>query len=222
VDDHREQHLGKKAAHSNGREGGGTPKENSVGKMVQVASYWYEYEAQQRAAFLRQEGIRVHVQGEMMGTLFWHYNNATGGIRLFVSPEDARRAEELLESPPEHPFQAMPFDAEEEETPKSKEARELEEKVSQGDARARRALYAAVFGMLFFAPFAIVAIWEWYRSWEFPLSVRGRRYRRWAVFPALIGTVGTVLLVVFLVMGLWMLGWELLPDPMPWEGRKRF
>ncbi len=212
--EHPSKHPGRKEAGENSPPDlPSAPEKGDAAELVQVASYWHEYQAQHMASVLREQGISVFVEGDMMGTLFWHYNNATGGIKLMVPREQADRAAALIETPPPHPFQEMSFDEEEDPT-EDEEERDREDLQIEGDALARRAWYASLFGMIFFPPLAIVAVYQWFRAWEYPLSLSGKRRLYWAVIPSLIGCAITVIFAFTLLMGVWSLADSLLfPDP---------
>jgi Putative prokaryotic signal transducing protein len=63
---------------------------------VVVASFVGIGEAEVARGMLESEGIGALLGNQHLVSMFWHYSQATGGIRLMVASEDADRARQLL------------------------------------------------------------------------------------------------------------------------------
>lgn len=63
-----------------------------------VKTFWSVEDAELARGFLEGEGIACQLEGVATAGNFWHLNNASGGIKLKVSPDDAFEASDLLES----------------------------------------------------------------------------------------------------------------------------
>jgi hypothetical protein len=68
--------------------------------MSVVASYYYPYEAHLARSQLEAGGIEAWVLDEHQVQMRWHLAAALGGVKVAVSPADARAAIELLSAPP--------------------------------------------------------------------------------------------------------------------------
>jgi len=64
---------------------------------VVVASFVGIGEAEVARGMLESAGIQVHLGNRHLVSMFWHYSQATGGVRLMVTAEDADRARQLLD-----------------------------------------------------------------------------------------------------------------------------
>lgn len=65
-------------------------------RTVAVASFVFPYEADMARFRLELEGIPSRTAGDAFVGYFWHYSNATGGVKVLVRDEDAARAVEIL------------------------------------------------------------------------------------------------------------------------------
>jgi putative signal transducing protein len=63
---------------------------------VVVASFVGVGEAEVARGMLESQGIPAMLGNQHLVSMFWHYSQATGGIRLMVPPQDAERARALL------------------------------------------------------------------------------------------------------------------------------
>jgi hypothetical protein len=63
---------------------------------VVVACFVGIGEAEVARGMLESEGIQALLGNQHLVSMFWHYSQATGGIRLMVASEDAERARKLL------------------------------------------------------------------------------------------------------------------------------
>ena len=91
---------------------------------------------------LEDEGVRAYITDEAAVTMAWNLAQAVGGIKVQVAPEDAERARAIVAS--ESILQEM-----EEETDSEVDVRR---------SRARRALLAAIFGLIF-PPLQLYSLW---------------------------------------------------------------
>ena len=119
-----------------------TPSDGSFdGSPVTVATFGWEMEANLARARLASAGIAAHLADECMGSIYWHYVKALGGLRLQVSAEDAEDALAILREPIQEETEATgPVVA------------------NAVDEKADRALRAAVFG-IFALPLELYAFW---------------------------------------------------------------
>lgn len=69
---------------------------DSSHRLVAVGSFVYRHEAQFVQARLEAEGIETFVVGDDAGGMGPGIGLSTGGIRVCVAPEDARRAADVL------------------------------------------------------------------------------------------------------------------------------
>lgn len=66
-------------------------------ELVTIAAFDESTRAHLAVARLEAQGIDAFLADENVGAMFWHYNCATGGIKLQVRNCDADRAAELLD-----------------------------------------------------------------------------------------------------------------------------
>jgi hypothetical protein len=66
-------------------------------RLVTIATFDVPEQAQMAKSALEAGGIPAAVSDEMTVSLFWHYSNALGGIKLQVREEDAERASAVLD-----------------------------------------------------------------------------------------------------------------------------
>jgi hypothetical protein len=108
------------------------------GGPVTVARFDWEPEAFLARARLTAAGVDAYVPEWVMGSVFWHYGKALGGIRVQVSAEDEEDARAILDEPAVETSEAIAGD---------------------GDALADRTLRAAVFSYLAQIPLVFYAGW---------------------------------------------------------------
>ena len=106
--------------------------------LVTVGRYEWEMEASLARSRLAAAGIPSWTPESSIGSIYWHYAKALGGIRLQVSAEDAEDARAILD-----------------EIPVEEDAPE----VGGADQLADRVLRAAVFGCVVQFPIGLYAAW---------------------------------------------------------------
>ena len=72
-------------------------------RLVTIAAFGDSARAHLAVARLEAEGIDAFLADENIGAMAWHYNIATGGIKVQVRSSDADRAAELLDMRRIHP-----------------------------------------------------------------------------------------------------------------------
>jgi hypothetical protein len=123
--------------------------DSTAHELVTVASYWWDNEAQIARMHLESFGIRTFMAGEMTASMFWHYSNAVGGIRLQVAECDAERARELLSAD-------VTLDDERERAAFADEPDDPP--LNSREQNADRALRGAMVG-IFLPPLQLYALW---------------------------------------------------------------
>ncbi len=87
--------------------------------LVTVETFWSVEEAQLALGFLQAEGIPCRLESLAFASNFWHLANASHGVKLLVTGEEADRAAALLvaaedhrasDSADEFPMDGSPFD----------------------------------------------------------------------------------------------------------------
>ena len=134
---------------------------------VVVSQYQAPYEAELAANYLREHGLVVRVDNDVLQGMNPLWGMALGGVRVYVVEGHAERAKELLKELAHEPFEQT------EPTDSTREA----------DDAARRSLAAAVIGT-FLLPVAaqLYSLVLALRLSPSQLSPRGRRHRVLAVF----------------------------------------
>lgn len=63
---------------------------------VEIESFWSLEEAELAASLLKANQVPCHLEGTAVAGNFWHLSNATGGVKLMVTPENVEQANQLL------------------------------------------------------------------------------------------------------------------------------
>jgi hypothetical protein len=156
------------------------PDTGSRGGPVTVARFDWEMEASLAASRLAAAGIAAYIPDSVMGSLYWHYGKALGGIRLQVSAEDEEDARAILDE----------------------RAAAGEEPIARGnDALAERAWRAARLGLIASFPLLPYAGWLLLRllTSREPLGAPARRK---AVLAAVVVLPSLAAMAAFAVMAL--------------------
>lgn len=137
---------------------------------VVVSRLQTPYEAELAANYLREHGLAVRIDNDVLQGMNPLWGMALGGVRVYVAAADSERAKVLLEEL-ERP---SPENAERRDDPS--------ERTREFDAAARRALAAAVIGF-FLLPVAaqIYSLAIALRLRPAQLGPRGRRHRALAL-----------------------------------------
>jgi hypothetical protein len=143
---------------------------------VVVSRLQTPYEAELAANYLREHGLAVRIDNDVLQGMNPLWGMALGGVRVYVPIADSERAKALLEEL-ERP------------SPENSEPREdPSERTREFDAAARRALAAAVIGSFLLPVVAqIYSLFIALRLRPAQLGSRGRRH--WALALAVDGLV---------------------------------